>query len=74
MISVLFILFLFLSCCHFLESRVTIAIWASLAGFGLYGLDTNRFRTAGSRARARPESISSRLSIFLYRGKFVAGK
>ncbi len=53
-ISVLFILSLLLSRCQFSE---TIAIRASLAGFGLYGPDTNRFRTAGSRARARPESI-----------------
>ena len=52
--SVLFILFLFLSCCHFSE---TIAIRAILAGFGLCGLGTNRFRTADSGARARPESI-----------------
>ncbi len=46
--SVLFILFLFLSRCHFSESRVTVAIRASLAGFGLCGLGglgANRFRT-----------------------------
>ncbi len=52
--SVLFILFLFLSRCHFPE---TIAIRASLAGFGLCGRGTNRFRTADSRAPARLESI-----------------
>ncbi len=54
--SVLFILFLFQSRFHFSE---TIAIRASLAGFGLCGRGTNRFRTAGSRARARPEFIPS---------------
>ncbi len=52
--NVLFMLFL--SHCHFSE---TIAIRGSLAGFRLCGLGTNRFRTVGSRARARPQSIPS---------------
>ncbi len=60
--GVLFILFLFLSCCHFSE---TIAIRSSLAGFGLCRVGTSRFRTGGSRAQAQPECIPSWKSFFL---------
>ncbi len=60
MTSVLFILFLFLSCCHFSEA---IAIWAGIVGLGQCRLGTNRFRIVGSQAPARPESIPNRFRI-----------
>ncbi len=74
MTGVLFTQFLFLSCCHFSETRVTIAIRASPAGFGLralgLGLDPSpsllmgtgaidAVRNHGAVRHGRPVSASS---------------